>query len=237
MRRAKISAAVAAAAVSIGLLSAGARAAVVTWSFENVTGASPPTVSTAPPSGGTPVANLAVGDLSGTSQLASQTGVFNNASSSGYTGASGANDYGLYVAPGNTGYLEVTLTPDAGYAVQLSDLDFGSRSTATGPLTYTVKWSADGYASTIYTAAIDKSGSTWKFYDSNFAAVTDTVSEPVTVRVFLSDGTGSPGSSANSRFDDVKLDVSAVALAPEPASLGLLAAAGLPLAARRRRRA
>ncbi len=225
-----------AAAAVVTAMAGLANAAVITWNFDNVVGASPPSVKNVPASSGTPV-NFTVSDLTGTSNLASQTGVFNNAVSTGYTGATGVNCYGFYVEPvTGAGVFEMTFTPDPGYTIRLSDLDFGSRSTATGPLKYTVRWSADGYAGTIYTAAIDKTGSTWKYYDSSFAAVTDAISEPVTVRVTLSDGTGSSGSAANSRIDDLAVTVSAE-LIPEPASLGLLASAGLPLVMRRRRQA
>lgn len=231
---------VAAATVALGMVAAQGHAAIVTWNFDNVTGASPPTVTSAPASGGS-VSNLTVGSFSGVGDLLSQTGVFNNASSNTYPGATGANDFGMYAAPGSivpgaTDYVQVTFTPDSGYVFQLSDVDFGARSTSTGPKNYAVRWSVDGYASDILAAAIDNSGSTWKFYNSSFSPVTDPTSEPVTVRLYMYGGTGNPGSSANFRMDDVSFDVAALPV-PEPASAALLGLAGLPWVAGRRRRA
>lgn len=228
-----------AAILSLGAFSCLSNAAIVTYNFDNVTGASPPSVTSAPASSGS-AANLTLGSLSGVGDTpTTQTGVFNNASSNN-AGASGMNDYGLYVAPGatgpaSTGYLEVTFTPDPGYKFQLSDLDFNERSTSTGSKNYSVRWSVDNFASDVYAAAIDNSGSSWKPYDSMFTAVTDPVSEPVTVRVYLYGGTGNTGSSANVRFDDVTFGVAAVV--PEPMSLSLIALAALPLGAGRLRRA
>ncbi|HZZ42720.1 MAG TPA: hypothetical protein VFE58_07265 [Tepidisphaeraceae bacterium] len=221
-------------ACSVGMLTAGANAAVITWNFDNVAGASTPTVFSAPASSGA-AANLTAGSFNGVGGNTTSPGVYSGTVSNGYATATGVNCYGVYVAPaGGTGYYQVTFTPDTGYDFTLSDLDFGTRSTSTGPLNYAIQWSVDNYASNIYSAAISNAGSTWKFYDSSFSPVTDPISEPVTVRIFLSGGAGGAGSAANSRIDDVAFNVSAALPVPEPASAGLLASAALLLHRRRK---
>jgi hypothetical protein len=104
--------------------------AQITWNF-----------ATAAPSSGTPVANISsVSDISqgnnnGTTALLTAVSV-----SSGYAGATGGNNAGaaarvgaLVTGASGSAYFEFTVTPDPGYVINISKVDFGSRSTGTGP--------------------------------------------------------------------------------------------------------
>lgn len=160
--------------------------------------------------------------------------------SSGYTGASGTFNIGNAVALGafnaaTSAYYELTFTPSAGFAIQLVDFDFGTRSTATGPQVYTLATSADAFGSAVTTGAI-ANNSVWSFKDNTFVSVTGSVDTALTVRLYTSGGAGSPASGTiNSRLDDLSIQVAAVAI-PEPSTYAaLLGAATLGLVVWRRR--
>lgn len=131
---------------------------------------------------------------------------------------------------GSSSYLAVTLTPAAGYSGTVNTIGFGSRSTATGPTTLSLRSSADGYAADVASFS-PSTTSNWAYFTNSFVnPVQFSSSSPLTLRLYGSGG--SAVTSGNWRIDDFQLDVVVV---PEPAAvvLGMLAVAGVTIRVRR----
>jgi hypothetical protein len=186
-------------------------------------------------------ANFSVGSFSIANSLGTVTGTPNAASAPAantYTipagdggGSNSSNgNYGNAVAIGalntsTTAYYSVTLTPSAGYLLQVSSFDFGTRSTSTGPQSYSIRSSVDNYGSDIATGSI-ANNSTWTFKQNTFSSTlvgsTDTA---ITLRLYTFGGAGSPTSGTiNNRIDDVFIGITAV---PEPSIYAVLSGVGL----------
>jgi hypothetical protein len=218
------------AVVSLGLWASGARAQVI-WNFTDLD---------ANADSGTPVPNLTVGAFGiGNSFGTVATPVSTTSASSGYPGASGTGNIGNAVNiggldPSSSAFYSITLTPASGYQVQLSDLDFGTRSTATGPQAYSLRSSVDNFATEI-TGGTIANNSTWAFKDNTIATpLLGPADQPVQLRLYTFGGAGNPGSGTiNSRLDDISISVGAVPV-PEPASLAGLVLSGLLLVRRKR---
>jgi hypothetical protein len=161
--------------------------------------------------------------------------------SSGYAGASGQFNFGNACnvgafTNGASPFYQVTLTPDSGFAVSLTGLTFGTRSTSTGPQAYTLRSSSDNYGTEIVGGTI-ANDSTWSLKNHTFTSPTFAVNEVVTLRVYTFGGTGLPNSGTiNNRIDDFTLTVQGVNPVPEPATVLGLAAVGLISARFARRR-
>lgn len=167
--------------------------------------------TTAMPTSSNTKINLSVitqGNNNGTTTLLSNT-----SASTGYTGASGGNNAGAAARTGSlntntngSAYFEFTITPNQGYKVELTNISFGSRSTGTGPQTYTLRSSIDNYTTDIFTGTISNSG-TWALTANSSALnVLIDLNQSVTFRIYGHNGTGSPGANtANWRIDDLKL--------------------------------
>src|SRR5437868_4063429 len=110
--------------------------AQITWNF-----------ITATPSSGTPVANISsVSDLSQGNNNGTTTLLSAVSASSGYNGATGGNNAGaaarvgaLVTGTSGSAYFEFTLTPEPGFVINISKVDFGSRSTGTGPQAFDIR--------------------------------------------------------------------------------------------------
>jgi len=170
--------------------------------------------TTASPTSGVPanttVSAVTQGNNNGTTALITSVSV-----SSGYTGASGGNNAGAAARIGaldqtagtGSAYFEFTITPAAGAAVSLSQINFGSRATATGPKNYDIRTSADGYAGALASAALAAS-STWALF-SNTVSLTGATGQAITIRIYGYNGSGSPAAgTANWRIDDLAVTVS-----------------------------
>src|SRR5882757_1381122 len=170
--------------------------------------------TTANPTSGIPantmVSAVTQGNNNGTTALITSVSV-----SSGYTGASGGNNAGAAARIGaldqtagtGSAYFEFTLTPAAGAAVSLSQINFGSRATGTGPKNYDIRTSADGYAGALASAALAAS-STWALF-SNTVSLTGATDQAITIRIYGYNGSGSPAAgTANWRIDDLSVTVS-----------------------------
>jgi hypothetical protein len=192
---------------------------------------------------GVPVPNLTVGPATIGNSLGTVSAPVNTSSpSSGYTGATGTGNIGNAVKlgtidPATSSYFSIVFTPDSGVAVSLSDLDFGTRSTSTGPQAYAIRTSIDNFATSLASGTI-ANDSTWAFKDNSFTAVTGLVSTPVEVRVYTFGGAGSPSNNTiTSRLDDISIAVAATGTpTPEPGSAAVVMGLGLCAMGRRRRK-
>jgi len=177
------------------------------WNFGTSSGS-------ASPSSGS-LANLTVGDVSIGNTYGSVTMLSTTSASSGYTGASGQYNAGNACRTGalNTGssgsaYFQFTLTPEAGYAVNLSSISFGARSTSTAPQAYTLRSSLDSYASDIATGSISNN-STWSLKTNSSLDFEGTSGTAITFRLYGYNGSGTANQNTiNWRIDDLSIVVS-----------------------------
>ena len=176
---------------------------------------------TASPTSGVP-AGMMVGSLTQGNNNGSTTLLTTTSASSGYTGASGINNAGaaarigaLNTASGGSAYFEFTVTPASAAILTLTGISFGARSTSTGPQAYTLRSSADNYASDIATGSISNT-SAWAL-KSNTGLV-QTYSAATTFRIYGYNGAGTANAgTANWRIDDLKISVSTgSSTAPSP---------------------
>ena len=221
---------------SVTLLALGASnagAAVLSWNF----GLNVSTETGAYTSG--TAENFSVGSFSiGNSLGTVGDPITQSSTSSGYTGASGNNNIGnafrigaLDTGSGGSGYYEITITPAAGYTIDLTNLDFGNRSTSTGPKAYALRTSLDSFASDVFTGTLLSDG-VWTYKDNSVSLSSTTPGEAVTLRLYMYNGAGNPGNNTiNGRIDDVTMTITAV---PET-SAALLGALGVLGMLRRRR--
>jgi hypothetical protein len=150
------------------------------------------------------VSDIGVGNNNGTTTLLTSTNP-----STGYTGASGANNAAASVNTGGISatstYFQTTLTPTASTSVVLTGISFGTFSlTGSGPTAITVRTSLDNYTADQATFTM-LANSTWRFFSSNTLTVAAPTGTPVTVRIYGLNGTGS-ANTANWRIDDLTLN-------------------------------
>lgn len=165
---------------------------------------------------GTPV-NFTIGSFSIGNTLGTVSDPVNSTSaSSGYTGSTGTGNIGnavrtggLSKTSGGSAYYEISFTPTAGYQLQITDFDFGTRSTTTGPQSYSLFSSIDAYGVALMSGSITNNSS-WAYKDNTAFALTAEANTPVTLRLYVYGGSGSPGSGTiNHRLDDIKITVTA----------------------------
>ncbi len=178
-----------------------------TWNFGTSAGV-------ASPSSGS-LANLTVGDVSIGNSLGSvATWLTTTSPSSGYTGSSAQFNAGnaaktgvLVTGASGSAYFEFTLTPAATYSISLSSISFGTRSTGTAPQAYTLRSSADSYATDIATGTIANT-STWALKTNSGLTFSGSSGSAITFRLYGYNGAGSPGSGTiNWRIDDLSIIV------------------------------
>ena len=176
--------------------------------------------STATPLSGVPagvsVSAVSQGNNNGTTPLLSTT-----SASSGYTGATGGNNAGAAAnigafRPDTTTYFEWTLTPAAGVSVTVSQINFGSRSTGTGPLAYDIRTSLDNFATAAVSAPL-ANNSAWALL-SNTTSLAGASGQAITIRIYAYNGAGNAGkNTANWRIDDLSVTATASGSVPIPA--------------------
>ena len=185
-------------------------AATVKWNFGT-------TSALATPSSGLPAdlmggtgGELTRGGNNGTTTLLTTVSV-----SSGYTGFTGQFNAGaaarigaLNLGANGSPFFEFSLTPDAGKTLTISALQFGSRSTGTGPQAYAVYTSVDNYVAAVAGNTVPNN-SVWALRTPTFASVTGLPGGAVTVRIYGYNGAGSATmNTANWRIDDLEATVS-----------------------------
>lgn len=177
----------------------------IAWNF---------TAGTAAPS--TTSAVVTTTDLVQGNNNGTTTFITSTSASSTYTGASGTFNAGMAARTGalNTGtsgsaYVEFTLSiaPSSGYnAATVTAINFGCRSTSTAPQAYSIRTSADNYATDLATGTI-LNNSSWSLKtNSGLSAVVGNTG--LTVRIYGYNGTGSASANtANFRIDDITVSV------------------------------
>jgi hypothetical protein len=186
--------------------------AQVAWNFGTTT------PGTASPSSGTPVTNISsISDLSQGNNNGTTVMLTSSSVSSGYTGASGSFNAGAAARTGalatgasGSAYFEFTVTPAAGFAVSITQIDFGTRSTSTGPQAFTIRSSLDNFAADAATPGSISNNSTWSL-KQNSLAISGSNSTAVTIRIYGYNGTGTASAgTANWRMDDLSVTVGTV---------------------------
>jgi hypothetical protein len=145
--------------------------------------------------------------------------------SSGYVGATGtfnlqtsARTGAFNSAANGSAYFELTLTPASGYTVQVNNLSFGRRATATGPQRYVVKSNADNYVDSLASDTM-ANNSGWSLESPTVKSVTSAAGTALTLRLYFYNGTGSSSANtANFRIDDVTLTVNVASAEVAPAA-------------------
>ena len=212
------------------------RAATILWTFGNGDGNYDAAGS------GTPVnftpGVFDVGNTNGTIAV-----LFNTSSASiTYTPRSGTYNIGNAVLSGTfdataTTYYTVTLTPAPGFAIRVSDFDFGVRSVTNGASSYTLRSSIDNYQTDILPSVGSITPTTlsaWAYKNNTFSPITATDSTPVTLRLYMFGAIGNNAGTVNTRIDDVSIVATAVAI-PEPSCVfTVICLGGFFLANRRR---
>jgi hypothetical protein len=163
------------------------------------------------------VSALVSGNSFGYTTLLGTTSASNNSGASGsYNAGVAANVGALDVGLTTNAYFEFTMTPNTGYYFSLTNISFGSRSTGTGPVAYSIRSSANGYASDLALGSLSNA-SNWAAYSTTGLNLTSAVQTAVTFRIYGYNGTGSPGSgSINWRIDDLKLTGNVIIAATPP---------------------
>ncbi len=175
------------------------------FNFDGGTGTASPSSS---------VSNITTSAISvGGTNGGTATLLSNTSASTGYTGASG--NYNAGAAPysgafnnATTVYFAFTLTPATGYSVSLTGLNFGSRSTSTGPVSYQVRTSIDNYA-TATASGTFVNNSTWALFSNPSLSAVGALNTPVTVRIYGYGGTATSGTTVTWRVDDITASLSA----------------------------
>ncbi len=128
-------------------------------------------------------------------------------------------------------YLHFTVTPSSGYTLDLTSFSFDLRS----GLGYALRTSADGFASTVGSAGVGTATYTTNSISLSAAAFQD-LSE-ITLRLYVWNPTGNTATGNGSRYslDNFIVEGETLAAVPEPATIGLLGAAGALLLGRKRR--
>jgi Secretion system C-terminal sorting domain len=175
---------------------------------------------------GLSISEITEGNNHGTTDLLS-----GSLPSSGYSNASGGNNAEAAVwtgnlvigSPGST-YFEFTLTPQAGNIFKLEAISFGSRSTATGPTSYSLRTSLDAYTADIATGSF-LNNSSWALLSNSSLSVISSVGSAITFRLYGYNGSGSTISNVpNWRIDDLSLTVTVTASGALPVQFGTVKA-------------
>lgn len=128
-------------------------------------------------------------------------------------------------------YFQFSLTANAGFRANVTQIGFGERSTGTGPQAYSLRSSLNNYATEILGGTITNDAA-WRYFAPSAFNATSTNGGTITFRLYGYNGAGNAQvNTANFRIDDLSIvaTAQAVSAAPEPGALGLLLGAA-PLA-------
>jgi hypothetical protein len=188
---------------------------------------------------------ITAGDMSRGNNQGSESLNNSTSASSGYsfdlngttTAASGRFNFGADTLVGATldiatsTYFSFTITPDAGTNFEITSIGFGSRSTTNGPQAWTLRSSADSFATDLVVPGTLSNNSTWNYATAAFASPFS-ASAATEFRLYGYAVDGPQSFVSNTwRIDDVQVQV-----VPEPTALVMFAAGAACLAGRRRLR-
>jgi hypothetical protein len=170
------------------------------WDFTTSSISSDPIV-------GLSISTISRGNNDGTTAL-----ITSGAASSGYAGASGGNNAGaaartgaLNTAIAGSAYFEFSLNPPSFLFANVSSMSFGSQSTSTGPQAFSIRSSADGFASDLASGSLSNN-SAWTLRSFVLAPHGSALGEPLTYRIYGHNGAGATATdTANWRIDDLTL--------------------------------
>jgi hypothetical protein len=181
--------------------------------------------TTMPTSGA--VSNLTFGSFAAVQSV--NTSSVTVASTSSLSPFAIANNAGVAAQTGaysstTSAYFEYTITPAAGFVVDVDNIAFHARSTSSGPTAIEIRTSADNFAAPINTFAAPANG-TWASYSFPVSSSLTNASTPLTIRIIGHSGTsGSPLTSTsafNWRIDSVSTNATAQQFVCVPATISL----------------
>ncbi|NMH27277.1 lamin tail domain-containing protein, partial [Flavobacterium silvaticum] len=184
-----------------------AQTTIYTWNCDSAT---TPTSGT---NSSISVGTWSQGNNNGTTALVTTV-----SASSGYTGATGSNNFGaaartgaLNTAASGSAYFEITFTPITGTTITVNSITFGTRSTGTGPVNGTLRSNVAGYTTAITNGStVIQNGTSWSSKTITPTALAGAAGAALTLRIYGSDGSGNAAAStANWRIDDISISVTA----------------------------
>jgi hypothetical protein len=107
-----------------------------------------------------------------------------------------------------TQYIEFTITPNAGFQISISSVVFLYQRSGTGPRTYALRSSFDGYVSNLGGALAGADVTTTQTFNFAFSALTPACNVPITFRLYAynseaTGGTGGPEDGGNTTNKDI----------------------------------
>jgi hypothetical protein len=196
------------AAVVIVVLPA-AVTAQITWNLTSATGTGTPL-----PANISSATAITVGNSNGTATFGGTT-----TPSTVYSGFSGTGNGNvcarlgaLSTAANGSAYLEVTLTPAAGFAVRITDMSWGNYwISANSPRNFNIRTSIDNYTADIAVASTGLTAAGWGLLTPTITETTGAAGTAVIVRVYASGtGTSAAANTITWRIDDLKIAATAV---------------------------
>lgn len=150
---------------------------------------------------GAVISDISRGNNNGNTVLIATTNPSNYAGASGTSNFNAASFVGALNTQTST-FFQFTVTPNNAISVTLTGIDFGSRSNTNGPRAFSIRSSADNYATSIATGTLT-ANSTWVMNSIPIAPIA--TNSAVTYRIYGYNGTGSNSGVTNWRIDDLKV--------------------------------
>jgi trimeric autotransporter adhesin len=139
---------------------------------------------------------------------------------SGYTGASGTSNAGVAAQtgvfnPSNSAYFEIPIVVPDGDTNTLTDYGvrqvvFGSRSTTTGPVNYTIRSSADNYQSDLAMGSVQNDNNWSVRSNANVNLLLSKGTNTIRIYGYGSSSASQSGGSANWRIDDLVVTLGSI---------------------------
>jgi len=174
-----------------------------------------------------PANNLSGSNFTCSALSASVTLAVNTTSPVGnndYSPSSQGNNLAV-TCPAGGAYIQWTITPKNNFKVGVTAIQFGMRSTTTGPKAWALRSSKDNYVANL-AADTNANNSKWALHTAPLHYTID--AEAVTFRIYFSGGTSS--GSGNLRIDDIKLSLTPPMIAVSPKQLQISTSLNTPSA-------
>lgn len=136
--------------------------------------------------------------------------ISSSVSSDNYAGASAGNNAALAVQTGSfnsnsSAYIAWSIVPDSNKEIHLISLSFGARATSSGPRSWCLRSSQDGFQANIFEGSIS-TNSSWSKIETLDSGICLSISDSTYFKLFVYDGQGSASINiANFRLDDLEL--------------------------------